>query len=268
MKDIIEGVVHQCKRIYQLSRVENIFSTNRLPPKVCEMGGIHILPGLTLRPPLGSKNKIIETKNNNTNINTNVNNIIRNGNQIGNQNGNHDGNHDGNQNSDTGFSSIKGQGPKNLPSSGISRGPNPGVNNGILKNPNSANVALKGNIVGGSSFSLSHATSLFNATTNTNSTNNTTSNTNSTNNTTTNNSSNNSTPGKSNPNILFSSITTSTSTSNSTSVPIQLLKYPTHTSLPRASSPNLSETLKALMKKRWAAAMWRHCISLVILDIR
>lgn len=55
MKDLIEMVVMQSKRREQLALVENIFSTTRCPPKVCEQGGIHILPGLTLRPRLGTK---------------------------------------------------------------------------------------------------------------------------------------------------------------------------------------------------------------------
>jgi hypothetical protein len=49
---LIEEIVMQEKRREQLALVENIFSATRCPPKVCEMGGIHILPGLALRPPL------------------------------------------------------------------------------------------------------------------------------------------------------------------------------------------------------------------------
>ena len=45
----------QEKRREQLALVENIFCATRCPPKVCEMGGIHILPGLALRPPLVPK---------------------------------------------------------------------------------------------------------------------------------------------------------------------------------------------------------------------
>lgn len=52
LKDLIEEIVMQEKRREQLALVENIFSATRCPPKVCEMGGIHILPGLALRPPL------------------------------------------------------------------------------------------------------------------------------------------------------------------------------------------------------------------------
>ena len=56
----------QEKRREQLALVENIFCATRCPPKVCEMGGIHILPGLALRPPLVPKPlptpKKIETK--------------------------------------------------------------------------------------------------------------------------------------------------------------------------------------------------------------
>lgn len=55
MKDMIEMIVMQSKRREQLALVENIFSATRCPPKVCEQGGIHVLPGLTLRPCLGTK---------------------------------------------------------------------------------------------------------------------------------------------------------------------------------------------------------------------
>ena len=55
MKDMIEMIVMQSKRREQLALVENIFSATRCPPKVCEQGGIHVLPGLTLRPRLGTK---------------------------------------------------------------------------------------------------------------------------------------------------------------------------------------------------------------------
>ena len=202
MKDIVEGIVHQSKRVYQLSRVENIFNSNRLPPKVCEMGGIHILPGLTLRPPLGSKNRILNT----------------------------------NQNIEMNSTSTKGFVP------GVNKDPNPGVNNGISKNSTNIHIPPRGNITGGSTFSL--GTSTLN-----NSNNNINNNFNTPSKTTTNNK-------------------PSSSSSSSSSVSVQLLKYPTHTSLPRAISPKLSDTLKSLMKKGWACAMWRHCISLVILDIR
>ena len=213
MKDIVESIVHQSKRIDQLSRVENVFNINRLPPKVCEMGGIHILPGLTLRPPLGQRNR---------NVNTN-------------------------QNIENNSNSTKGSAP------GMNKGPNPGVNNGISKNPINAHIPPRGNITGGSTFSLG-----------TSSHNNNSNNNNSSNNNNRSNNSNFNTPSKPNPN----NTSASSSSSSSSSVPIQLLKYPTQTSLPRAVSRKLSDTLKVLMKKGWAKAMWRHIISLVLLDIR
>ena len=203
MKDIVEGIVHQSKRVYQLSRVENVFNINRLPPKVCEMGGIHILPGLTLRPPLGSRNRILNT----------------------------------NQNIEMNSNSTKGS------VLGGNKGPNPGVNNGISKNSTNIHIPPRGNITGGSTFSLGTST-LSNSNNNNN------------------NNNNFNTPSKTTTNNRPSS------SSSSSSVSVQLLKYPTHTSLPRAISPKLSDTLKLLMKKGWACAMWRHCISLVILDIR
>ena len=48
----------QSKRREQLALVESIFCATRCPPKVCEQGGIHILPGLTLRPRLGTKGPV------------------------------------------------------------------------------------------------------------------------------------------------------------------------------------------------------------------
>ena len=231
MKDIVESIVHQSKRIDQLSRVENVFNINRLPPKVCEMGGIHILPGLTLRPPLGQRNR---------NLNTN-------------------------QNIENNSNSTKGSAP------GMNKGPNPGVNNGISKNPINAHIPPRGNITGGSTFSLgssSHNNNNSNNSNNNNNNNNSSS-SNSNNNNNNNNRSNNSnfnTPSKPNPNNTSAS--SSSASSSSSSVPIQLLKYPTQTSLPRAVSRKLSDTLKVLTKKGWAKAMWRHIISLVLLDIR
>lgn len=51
-------IVMQSKRREQLALVESIFCATRCPPKVCEQGGIHILPGLTLRPRLGTKGPV------------------------------------------------------------------------------------------------------------------------------------------------------------------------------------------------------------------
>ena len=58
LKDLIEMIVMQSKRREQLALVESIFCATRCPPKVCEQGGIHILPGLTLRPRLGTKGPV------------------------------------------------------------------------------------------------------------------------------------------------------------------------------------------------------------------
>jgi hypothetical protein len=55
MKDLLQSVTFQVKRIHHLTRVEDVFNTIRTPPKVCEQGGIHILPALALRYRPGSK---------------------------------------------------------------------------------------------------------------------------------------------------------------------------------------------------------------------
>ena len=215
--DIMKGIVLQTKRKYQLSRVDEIFSPTRAPPKVCEMGGIHILPGLTLRNPLGSG----------PGTGVGVGGGSRPGVGSSNSSGSNSGNNGGSNSSGSNGGILKNDlGPSRSVPLGPGKSPNPspgtgtGVNNSGPRNVSVNNVNInRGNITGGSSsFTLTGSTGLLG-------------------------------PSPVRPQNLA-------------------LKYPSQASLPRAASPWLSKTFKKLFQKGWAAAMWRHCIALVILDIR